>query len=194
LKTFGQLNAMYAASYNNWSIPINSGWTGCNYSCAWYDGVIGRDIKQIAGMSSLISNTSGWPKGFICPNAPLATLLNSSLQLFNIARSYAMNGVSQSPGTTTWGKDPRGWRMSQLKKPSVTINFIDSIDYAATIERSYFDQYYGIRGEYYDRPGNYTSVTAYRHSCAANICFGDGHSANVNFIFVQGDRSLWFPY
>lgn len=195
MKQFEIINASYSDTYNGWAIPINYGWNGSGYTTAWYWGNLAATIKSLGGCSDAVANDSGagWPKAYICSKATLVTKSTSNSSLYRIDRCYGFNGVD---GTSNWwGKEPRGWRMNQLIRPSKTMSIGDATDWAMIIGHSNYASYYGLRDyEYWANDNTYNAMIAYRHFKGANVAFADGHAANMNYAVVQNNNEYWYPW
>ncbi len=193
MKQFGIINASYSDSYNGWSVPVDYGWNGSNYINRWYWGSLAYAIKSLAGMpdSAVYDADSGWTKAYICSKATLVTKSTSNPSLYHISQSYGLNAVANS----WWSKDPRAWRMSQLKSPSKTMHMADATDWGIIIERSDYATKYGFRNyEYWANDNTYNAMIAYRHFKGANVAFADGHAANMNYAVVQNNNEYWYPW
>jgi len=195
LKQFAIGNQSYADSYMAWEIPIgypyNSSTNSFDQVWAWKrtGDVLNAAIKDCMGLKSSIG-LSGWPRNITCQNATLTTLTGEAPNLVSIQYSYGLNNQGLS-----WGVVGAiyGWRQPQIKSPSRKINFIDSTDWMASMSKSYYASYYGLKGEYYANDNVYNCMPAYRHARGANIAFHDGHAGNVRYQEAQGSSALWDP-
>ncbi len=193
LKQFAIGNQCYADSYSSWAIPIgypyNGGTNSFDQIWAWMcpNDVLNKAIKDCMGLKSAYGK-SGWPRNIICQNATLTTSSNEGPGLFNLNNAYALNTQG-----LVWGAPYYGWRQSQIMSPSQKINFIDSTDWLASMSKSYYAPYYGLKGEFYANDNVYNGMIAYRHARGANIAFHDGHAGNLRYQDVQGNTMLWDP-
>lgn len=173
LRQLGQANAAYIDGYGGWCIPAGY---GPGYPNFWTVGVLGAAVKNLAGYPG------GWPREFLCSQATLAHTNNS------IGRSYGLN----CGRAIWWGRDPLGWRISQVVSPSKVVLFADGNDMRIGMGHSDYWNYYAAVGEFYS--ASYNAMTCYRHDERANTVFHDGHAAGMHYATIQMKPEYWYPY
>ena len=176
LKQLGSANASYVFEYNGWCIPS---YYGAGYAYNWLHGSVRPVVLGYLGFPS-----TGYPREFFCQNASLALASTNPY----LGYCYGMNNGR----AVWWGRNPLGWRMNQVRRPSQVINFIDGNSLAVGVGRSNYYLYYGVVGEYYGP--SYNAMTCYRHLQNANSVFHDGHSESVHFNTIQDNPDYWYPY
>jgi len=189
LKQFGIANVSYSDSFGGWTIPASYGWNGGNYT-VWWTGtnLLSQTVKSLLGMSSAVQSASGnmYTKAFICSKAALATPTGSNPALYDVTKSYGMAGSAAG-----WAQEPRGFKMSQVAKPSCLLDFLDGTDSVLTKEHSLYASYCGLYGECYANDNVRNAMTMYRHNYGAACAFHDGHAANMNYRIIQNNSLYW---
>ncbi len=185
LKQYELGNLNYADSYNGWEVPAAYGYSGGSYTNVWYCySYLELAFKSCIGLPLYASNQGAWPRALVCPDATLSPKPDSR-GLVNFSNPFYPYGMNTQD--LLWGDAFFGWRQTQVRNPSMKVNFADGLNWLLGTNGSYYSTNYAILGEAYSAAG----ATAYRHRLGANVAFHDGHAAHLTYRELQGKAELW---
>jgi prepilin-type N-terminal cleavage/methylation domain-containing protein/prepilin-type processing-associated H-X9-DG protein len=186
LKTLALANAVYAARWNNWYVPVIDTTMTAKGEPTWNSN---SEFRDIVGLKDRYATSNFiMPKEYLCP----ADKQSNDAYWAQAGVTYK-NYVSYGYNLTDWGpysKKPATWsgnipiadwscrlQINDIKSSGTKIMFVDAGDIWATMSGADYKLYWDRMGQdiVKYRAQNMWYPVYYRHKEGANIAFFDNH-------------------